>query len=200
MDSTEHPATLTAPPHDGTGHVETVADPTAGHTPGPWVADFPNNLVNSVAGGHPNPVCRVGWSGWRGRAEIEANAALIAAAPEMAAEIERLRAESDEACFEVETLNEKLDKARADLAAAQAENETALTCYGDRITTLEAEVIGQQEEIERLRATQAKLVENLEWALLGLRERMPASYYPGHPAHAGYDKARAALAAAKEGR
>ena len=56
------------------------------HTPGPWRVD--DNYVLCLYDGRPNNICRM-----LGRGdETEANARLIAAAPDMAERIERLEA------------------------------------------------------------------------------------------------------------
>ena len=80
------------------------------HTPGPWAVtdedDF-NGLAIEAAGreGEYVPVARVPVD-YDDRPEREANAALIARAPEMAAEIERLTARVDE----LEEALERIDR------------------------------------------------------------------------------------------
>lgn len=60
------------------------------HTPGPWVADATNQIFQA---GTLDPIATV--FGPQLMLEVEANANLIARAPEMAAEITTLRAEAE---------------------------------------------------------------------------------------------------------
>lgn len=54
------------------------------HTPGPWAVHPVSARVDAFSGGTPLPVCELLWpTDERSEAETEANAHLIAAAPEM---------------------------------------------------------------------------------------------------------------------
>lgn len=56
----------------------------AAHTPGPWAVNPFNAQVDSAVNGAPVPVCQMLWpTSLRTEAETEANACLIAAAPEL---------------------------------------------------------------------------------------------------------------------
>lgn len=62
------------------------------HTPGPWAVNPINAQVDAFKDGEAIPVCRMLWpTTERSAAETEANAHLIAAAPELLAERDRLR-------------------------------------------------------------------------------------------------------------
>jgi len=131
------PATITAP-HDGTGHVDT--DPAAGHTPGPWSldSDLADDRVSvfgaSDASGDQTLIAAV-WAGFD-KNESSANAALIARAPEMAAEIARLELGLDAARSSAKTWLKAARKAEAEIAhltAANAKLVAALTNLMDAI-------------------------------------------------------------------
>ena len=78
----------------------------AGHTPGPWVSDFSfgeyseGKIRATCINEHCNTIAMIhgqNWGAWRlaednGDAEFETNARLIAAAPSLLAEVERLQA------------------------------------------------------------------------------------------------------------
>jgi hypothetical protein len=58
----------------------------AKHTPGPWAVHPSKARVDAFVGGAPLPVCELLWpTDQRSEAETEANARLIAAAPELLA-------------------------------------------------------------------------------------------------------------------
>ena len=81
------------------------------HTPGPWAVNPVRAQVDALDPRHgPVPVCRLLWpTERRTEEETEANARLIAAAPDMAQEIEALRAELAEARRDAESLREKAE-------------------------------------------------------------------------------------------
>lgn len=116
--NTESPATISAP-HDGTGYVEPARD---------WAEILARKTAHSL------PICDLGSA----KAINAVAAAMRSIAPEMTAEIERLKQEFRARSADDGRLFDLYKSRGVDLATAQA-------------------------EITRLRATQANLVEALNW-------------------------------------
>jgi hypothetical protein len=91
------------------------------HTPGSWAVHPSKARVDAFVGGAPLPVCELLWpTDQRSEAETEANAHLIAAAPEM---YEALK-EANEALHRSDVMNLALDpiyRTRIMKAIAKAE-------------------------------------------------------------------------------
>lgn len=156
--NTESPATISAP-HDGTGHVET--NPTDGHTPGPW-SWHEDRFAGGFSGLFGPSMEEVivpssmndgdtGYAWFDEEVVTDANRALIARAPEMAAEIERLKSENA-------GLREDIKDLREDLKTAARDDRWR--CQQDF------------EEKTRLRADKAKLIEMTTLTLTGAQALM----------------------------
>ena len=93
------------------------------HTPGPWVAHPPGTRnrtgasVDTLAGAVPVASCRVYPSTYEARAVAYANARLIAAAPETAAERDRLRKVNAELLEALRLISGLCDDEPADIKA-----------------------------------------------------------------------------------
>ena len=74
---------------------EVPATTRPSHTPGPWDVE-PKGSRHFVDGADGLAVAYLGWAGVRERSEIEANARLIAAAPELLEALERISTAYDE--------------------------------------------------------------------------------------------------------
>jgi hypothetical protein len=75
-----------------------TTDRKAGHTAGPWAVNPLVAQVDAFVGGKPLPICQLLWpTKERSEAETEANARLIAAAPDLLAACEAL-VEGMQAC------------------------------------------------------------------------------------------------------
>lgn len=64
------------------------------------------------------------------------------------------------------------------------------------LTVLLRDMIKEIERLNEVERQRDQLLAALKWAIK--RIHLPQSYYRGHPEHAGYDEALAAVAAAEE--
>ena len=85
----------------------------AEHTKGPWAVNPTSAQVDAFVGVKPLPICQLLWpTDERTEAETEANAHLIAAAPDLLAALKRIVVVADRATVE-------FDRARAAIAKAE---------------------------------------------------------------------------------
>jgi len=100
------------------------------HTPGPWRVDEdtrPGMAWNRhIYGPDGNAVCFMAHSDGKDVERDEANAALIARAPDLAAEVERLREQRTKLLIEIDAFGKALTKAEDERDAERRKVEAAI--------------------------------------------------------------------------
>lgn len=95
------------------------------HTPGPWAVSDERSIDIIIRNSERDPVASVYSAGWP-KPTARANAALIARAPDMAAEIDALKVEQGDLLARVNRLAHELDTSRTVRDKLKAERDELL--------------------------------------------------------------------------